>query len=510
MKFVLVNPGFLSGGMAAVFKTPPLGLLYVAGAITDAGDHEVKIIDTVVDKMSQKALKAEFSKADVVGVSSLTSSFVKSKDYLTLAKETGATTIMGGFQPTLMPEVACFQEIDAIVRGEGEVTISKIVKKMDAGTDWRHTKGVSYYDKELEQVVHMPDRPLLPDLDMLPFPRFDLVSHYKYTSLGFDAGLIETSRGCSFGCNFCCVAKVYGRSWRKKSIERVIEEHRRLPSNVKWVFNVDDNYVMNPRRAIELSHRIVKEGLNTKSMIIQARADALARHPEMMDWLAASGVRLVFIGVESISPRSLKLMNKGVKTIQYIKDAFDGLSQRGIAIWASIITGAEPTYTEAREALDMTIDFLHAHNVAIMQCTSLTAYPGTAFYDEAVQKGWVKPVDITHPERTNISPDRPDFPRSKMPELIARAFKRFYLSPKYFFKLAKWRQLLQRNWWWAIKVLGSFSRVGMDFIFGNILGDDLYEDENWDELAQLNPNLESLPGTAPMANPARAAASPGK
>jgi anaerobic magnesium-protoporphyrin IX monomethyl ester cyclase len=496
MKFVLVNPGFLQGGMAAVLRTPPLGLLYVAGAILDAGDHEVKIIDTVLDKKSPKQLKAEFNRADVVGVSSLTSSFVKAKQYCALAKETGATTIMGGFQPTLMPEIAVFPEIDAIVRGEAEVTIQEVVQKMVSGEDWRHTIGVSFYDYDIGKIVHMPDRPLVPDLDMLPFPRFDLVSHYTYKSLGFDTGVIETSRGCSFGCNFCCVTKVYGRSWRRKSIERVIEEHRRMPEKIKWVFNVDDNYCMNPSRTVALSKRLVHDGLNNRSMIIQARADSLARNPKMMDWLAASGVRLVFIGVESIHPRSLKLLNKGVNSAQYIRDAIEGLHSRGIAAWASLIVGAEPTLLEAREALDSTIDFLHAHNVEIMQCTSLTAYPGTGFYVEAVKKGWIKPIDMTHLETVDLSPERPDFPRKKLMELINRAFRRFYLSPKYLFKLSKWTNLLNRKWWWVYKVLGKFVRVGMDFIFGNILNDNLYGNEDWEELARCEQDLAHVDGVA--------------
>ncbi len=496
MKFVLINPGFLKGGMASVFRTPPLGLLYIAGAITEAGDHEVKIIDTVVDPKTPKQLLHECNRADVVGVSSLTSSFLKAKSFCAIGKEAGATTIMGGFQPTLMPDVARFPEIDAIVRGEGEMTMKKIVQKMAAGENWRHTKGVTYFDRDLGELVNMPDRPLLGNLDLLPYPRFDLVSHYEYRSFGFDAGLLETSRGCNFGCSFCCVTKVYGRSWRAKSIDRVIEEHRRLPKKIRWVFNVDDNYVMQPKRALELSRRLLQEGLNTKSMIVQARADALARSPRLLDALYVSGVRLVFIGVESVHPRELKRLNKGVKTAQFIEQAIDGLHNRGMAVWASIISGIQDKYEDAKEALDTTIDFLLKKQVEIMQCTSLTAYPGTGFYDEAVRAGSIKAIDLEHPEQTNLCPDRPEFSRGQMKNLVERAFRRFYLTPKYMMNAGKMRNLLRPKWFWLYGVLGKFIKVGIiDFILGTLLNKNLWEDQKVAILAKQPVIASGAPDT---------------
>lgn len=479
MKFALVNPGFLRGGMATVFKTPPLGLLYLAGSITRAGDHHVGIVDQPVHPRSDKQLSHLFNDVDVVGVTALTSTFTKALHYCRLAKEAGATTIMGGFQPTLMPDVARFPAIDAIVRGEGEVTMQDVVTKMATGEPWRQTRGVSYYDAKHQRLVHMPARPLMPDLDLLPMPRYDLIRPRDYKSLGFASNLVETSRGCTYGCEFCCVAKVYGRMWRTKSIDRVIKERRLLARESKWIFNVDDNYIMNPKRARRLSNRLVAEGLTDQRMIIQARADALARNPHLMDALAASGVRLVFIGVESIHPASLRRMNKSIGDVRLIQRAIEGLHARGIAVWASIMTGAEPTYPEARRALDLTLDFLHAHGVEIMQCTPYTAYPGTKFYDQAVGRGWVQAIDLEHPENTRLTPDREGFSRAQLIGLVKHAFRKFYLSPRYFFKLAKWKHLLKRNWLWVYSVITKFALVGFrDFLVGAVLNDDLWETQD--------------------------------
>jgi radical SAM superfamily enzyme YgiQ (UPF0313 family) len=179
MKVVLVNPGFLQGGMAHFFKAPPLGLLYLAGGIKEVGDHDVKILDFPIQSYNSRQLASEFNNADVVGVSCLTSSFVKSKDVCRIAKNTGATTIMGGFEPSLVPEIAKFPEVDAVVRGEGELTIKEIFQKMTAGEDWRQSLGVSYFNRDTEEIIHMPDRPLAPTLDDLPYPAYDLIDLSK-------------------------------------------------------------------------------------------------------------------------------------------------------------------------------------------------------------------------------------------------------------------------------------------------------------------------------------------
>jgi anaerobic magnesium-protoporphyrin IX monomethyl ester cyclase len=268
--------------------------------------------------------------------------------------------------------------------------------------------------------------------------------------------------------------------------------------------------VMNPKRAMELSQKLVQEGLNTRSMIIQARADALARHPKLLDALSASGVRLVFIGVESIHPRELKLVNKGVKTVEYIQQAIDGLHNRGMAVWASIISGIQDKYEDAKEALDSTIDFLLANNIEIMQCTSLTAYPGTGYYDEAIRAGSIRAIDLEHPELVNLCPDRPGFSRVQMKMLVERAFRRFYLTPQYIFKLSKWQHLLHRRWFWLYSVLGKFIKVGVkDFLLGTLLNKKLWQDQDVKALAGKLQNASNVTGfittprSIPTAQPAR-------
>ena len=146
---------------------------------------------------------------------------------------------------------------------------------------------------------------------------------------------------------FVVLLKFMERSWRPKSIDRVITELKLLPASAKHLFMVDDNYVMNGKRAIELSKRLVQEGID-KRYIIQARADTLARNPKLIDWLAMSGVRCAFLGIESMHPASLKAMNKGLSQVKLVEEAIETLHKRGIAVWASIITGVEPSFIEGR------------------------------------------------------------------------------------------------------------------------------------------------------------------
>jgi radical SAM superfamily enzyme YgiQ (UPF0313 family) len=277
------------------------------------------------------------------------------------------------------------------------------------------------------------------------------------------------------------VAKVYGRSWRPKSIDRVINEYKMLPSSTKNVFNVDDNYVMNINRAITLSKRIYQEGID-KKFIIQARADTLARNPKLIDWLAISGVRIAFLGIESMHPKSLKAMNKGISQVKLVEDTINSLHNHGIAVWASLITGVEDTFVEGREALETTLQFLLDHDVEIMQCTPITAYPGTEYYNQAVEKGWIPRYDIDSPESMELCPDRPDFPRKGIKRLMDHAYGYFYLTPKYL-RLRKWKNFTQKRWLWLYRIIGKFVPfVLKDFLGNFVFKNTVYEDQDFSKL----------------------------
>ena len=129
-----------------------------------------------------------------------------------MAKEEGCITIIGGYHPTLDPDhVAIEPAIDFTVRGEGEHTFKEICDFIDGNrnhVELSSILGVSYKD-EMGRVVHNPDRPLEPNLDVFPIPRREMLKSKKYLYLGTRVMLMETSRGCPHNCEFCCIIKMW-------------------------------------------------------------------------------------------------------------------------------------------------------------------------------------------------------------------------------------------------------------------------------------------------------------
>ena len=462
MKIVLVNVGFGNNGFSDFVKMPPLGLLSIAGAVSTS--HQIKIIDLTVEEFSDEQLRKEFSHTDLVGVNCLHDSIIKSARISKIAKECGAKTVFGGVHVTLAPELIELKAVDYVVRGEGEITFKELVDAIEHHGDFQKILGLSYWDSNQNRVIHNSARPLIEDLDTLPFPRYDLIDIKKYGFFGLHYGALETSRGCSFGCDFCCVTQMYHRSYRAKSVKRVIEEYRRYANQFDWIFNVDDNYVTNWKRTMELCDAIIASNLNLKQLV-QARADTLASHPELMDKMQKAGVKSVFLGIESMDPDALKSMNKGVTNVKLVENAIDGLQQRGISVFASLIAGIENYYHKAKSNLMHTIDFLVGHDVDILLLNPLICFPSTPFYAESVKKQWVKPYSIKE-NYMDCFPKRPDLSVQQLFHLVDMGVKRFYLNPRYFLKFGKMRRVLNPKWWWLSDpaLIWAFAQAGTKMV----------------------------------------------
>ena len=215
------------------------------------------------------------------------------------------------------------------MRGEGEATFRELVEARLAGKSPRGILGLSYHEGEGKGkgMVHNPPRPLL-KVEEIRMPKRDarLITRGFYS---FDVPIdcVETSRGCTQGCKFCSINLMYGRRFRRFSIERVIEDIRDAEAHgAGSIFFPDDNITLDPKRLERLCQAIIDAGLTHLRYKTQASASGIASSKQLVDKMGEAGFDGVFLGVESINKRNLEFLGKGKmsndaeKAVQYLHD----------------------------------------------------------------------------------------------------------------------------------------------------------------------------------------------
>ncbi|MCA1959856.1 MAG: B12-binding domain-containing radical SAM protein [Desulfomonile sp.] len=231
-------------------------------------------------------------------------------------------TVVGGKQATdNVEEVfeAC-PGVDIVVRGEGEEPIVEIAN----GRPWGDIKGVSY--RNGSGIVHNGKR-VLPKVDAYRYPDRSLRSQkYHFNIGGFamrgeEFDIILTSRGCPHNCKFCTFTlNPWGqkRNYSARSIDSVMEEIRQITAGI--VLIADEDFFVNPSRAMAICERIVQEGIR-KRFLVQARIEVYKR-PEVLEAAARAGIKVFLLGIESPTDRILEQLNKGFTTAT-VREAFE-------------------------------------------------------------------------------------------------------------------------------------------------------------------------------------------
>ncbi len=312
--------------------------------------------------------------ADMVCISSITSTANRAFQIADRFKKQGVPVVLGGPHTTFLPDES-LQHADYVVRGEGEETLVELLDCLNHNTSLDAIKGLSYKNVHNE-TVHNPDRELIHDLDNAPIPDFSLV--YKWAAKTVP---IATSRGCPFGCKFCSVIPMFGRKYRFKSIERVIEELQTSASNREHVFFIDDNFAANKSRTKELLRTIID--LNMKfEWSAQVRTDVAKDH-ELLRLMEKAGCFAVFIGFESINPKTLDLYNKG-QGIADIENSIRTVKQHNIKIHGMFVLGSD---TDDIDTIKNTAKFAKKLDIESIQFMVLTPLPGTPVFKELKTSG---------------------------------------------------------------------------------------------------------------------------
>ena len=384
MRILLVNPANAGILKAVGVHFPPMGLLYL-GAYLEREGYHVEISDFCSSDQGPK-----YSSYDLVGISTDTTRHLKAMEIARRAKEAGCMVVMGGPHPCYIDEeILASGWVDFIVHGEGEVTLLELVRSLEEGKNhWEVIKGLSF--QRGAETVRTPPRPFIQDLDSLPFPARHLIDMdlYRRTKFGERAITpVVTSRGCPANCNFCSSSSFFGRRWRARSPDSVVEELKALHDNYGFdaVAFVDDNFTLSPERVVAISEEIIRKGLDIWWWNF-SRVENIVENEEMLEVMKKAGAKTIYVGVESANPQSLAELGKKMN-LDSVGKAIELLKRHGFEIFASYILGNP---SDKVVNIYETINFAKRLDTNVAQFSILTPYPGTALYEDLKERIWTR------------------------------------------------------------------------------------------------------------------------
>ena len=410
---LFIPPAFTFKSELDINPLPPLGLGYIAAVLKKQG-IKVKIVDTLMmgwhnrvdiqDDLLRIGLSFEDIQKiisdfapDMVGVNSL---FTKQRnnahEILRLAKEVDPeiVTVMGGAHPTVLPEMVLADEnVDFAVLGEGENTILDILKIIEGRGNDLELDGIGF-KKDGETVIY-PKTRYIKEVDSIPFPAWDVMDMDRYFGLDASHGKrrhsrfmpIMTSRGCGAGCTFCSAHRVWGKGYRMRSAENIIEEMRVLKDKygIKELMFEDDNLTLNIKRAEKIFDSMISEEFNfawdtpngvaafalTESVIMKMKKSGCYK----MNLALESGSQYV---LDNIIKKPLKL-NKVKPLVEYARKI-----KLDISIYLIIGMPGE-TLDQIQET------FRLAEELGVYQphISVATPYPGSELYDTCVKNEYI-------------------------------------------------------------------------------------------------------------------------
>jgi len=226
------------------------------------------------------------------------------------------------------------------VRGEGEFAFQELVDAIQAGHGFEQIKNLSYLVDG--RPVHLPERPKIPNLDVNPIPDYHLIT--GWTPGGVVS--VATSRGCPFSCTFCSVPGMYGHAFRTHSIERVLQELE-VHKHSTYMFFADDIFTANKKRCKDLLRGMIDRDLAPR-WGAQVRTETVD-DPELLKLMQDSGCFNVYVGFESINPRTLKLFQKK-QDLAKIERSIERFHSHEIRIHGMFVVGSDEDDVETIEA----------------------------------------------------------------------------------------------------------------------------------------------------------------
>lgn len=446
MKILLINPPYKwEDSKAGEGVLPPLGLLYIAAVLLE-NDYEVDLLDSRALSLSKEEVEKEVAlkKPDVVGISSMTFNISEAYDVAEIVKKVDGNikVMIGGAHPTALPTETLEEckDIDITVYGEGEITVPELMEAIEGKRKMEDIEGIAYRDAA--NIMKNAPRPLIEDLDSVPFPARQLLPWEKYQRLThrtlFSKNVdkpyttMMTSRGCPFGCVYCDKS-AFGRKWRARSAENVVAEIEAVVEkyNIGEVSFHDDLFTLDRERVVKICELILEKGISI-SWACDARADTVDQ--EMLDLMKRSGCTTVCFGVESGDQTILDNIKKS-ESLEQIRDAVTMAKKAGLNVSAGFIFGLPGETLETAKA---TLEFAKSLNVDIAIFNIATPFPGSPLFKQLEKENRILTRDWSkyNPHLSEMVYVHENLSPEIIEKLHSDAYKSYYTRPKYIFSKA--------------------------------------------------------------------------
>lgn len=373
----------------------PLGLCYLA-SVLEKNNYPVKIIDGIAEKINEAELLRQIGiyRPRVVGITLPTVSFYKAAQLARSIKLNfkDILIVVGGPHASAIPSKTLLDcdSFDIAVFGEGEHTFLEIIDNYEAGSlhyNINRIKGVSYRDNG--QVFMNPPRPLIENLDTLPYPARHLLKDINLYNTNFSIGekkpLVHMipSRGCPFECIFCSQS-VFGRKWRCFSAEYIVNEIEFLikQNSINTVQFQDDLFALYPERVINFCHLLKAKKIKV-SWNLSSRVDIIDEN--LFGIMHDAGCNIVYFGIESGDDDILKILKKG-HSIHQVKSAVKAAKRAGLKVHGSFMLGNPG---ETKQTIKNTIKFALSLPLDAASFFITAPYPDTELTTIASQYGMI-------------------------------------------------------------------------------------------------------------------------
>jgi anaerobic magnesium-protoporphyrin IX monomethyl ester cyclase len=385
-KVVFFFPSF-----ASTEATAPLGILAVATPLLRAG-YTVRLIDSTITPDFKKRVLEEVKDAICLCVSLVTGPMIRETvETARVVKEWNREfpVVLGGWHPSLLPKQTLQADcVDIIVRGQGEDTLLELVQHLESRSAIDLIEGIGF--KRGGKLILTPERPLKPIVD-LPPKAYHIADFDAYQrSCGRRWAMYISSLACPFNCAYCTNAGVYGRKWNALPPEQFVEETLDLTGryNLELLWVVDDNFLVDLDRARHIAEGLVRANARFK-WSIQATTNLTARLSlDDLRLLRRGGLHQICQGVDSGSPKILKMMNKTFQDFDDIYACAARCLHAGIRPSFNIIFAYPGEgQKELRQTVAFMMDVCRRFPGAEFWTNIFTPYPGSPVMQHAEELG---------------------------------------------------------------------------------------------------------------------------